>query len=150
MRISDKKTEEDHDAIISKLKQHIEKQHAEILKMKSQITKEWNLRKEMEAAHETSKRGILTEQKRLISDQKRVLSRIRNSESSVQRSLDEAKEHFRKEKAHLTEVIKALVRSKQNLQLKYDVLLKKLSLQSISSRKSKVKKQGKSYCKFLK
>ena len=91
----------------------------------------------------TSKRGILAEQKRLVSDQKRVLSRIRNSESSVQRSLDEAKEQFRKEKAHLTEVIKAMVRSKQNLQLKYDVLLKKLSLQSISSRKSKVKKHGK-------
>ena len=95
----------------------------------------------MEAAHETSNRGILAEQNAWSAIKKSLVA-IRNSESSAM-ILDEAKEHFRKEKAHLTEVIKAMVRSKQNLQLKYDVLLKKLSLQSISSRKSKVKKHGK-------
>ena len=63
------------------------------------------------------------------------MSRLRNSENSIQRSVEESKQQFRKEKKHLSEVINALVRSKQELQLKYDVVLKKLSLQNISSKK---------------
>ena len=63
------------------------------------------------------------------------MSRLRSSENSIQRSVEESKQQFRKEKKHLSEVINALVRSKQELQLKYDVVLKKLSLQNISSKK---------------
>ena len=81
------------------------------------------------------KKSILEQQKRLVNDQKRVMSRLRSSENSIQRSVEESKQQFRKEKKHLSEVINALVRSKQELQLKYDVVLNKLSLQNISSKK---------------
>ena len=74
----------------------------------------------------SSKKSILEQQKRLVNDQKRVMSRLRSSENSIQRSVEESKQQFRKEKKHLSEVINALVRSKQELQLKYDVVLKKI------------------------
>jgi hypothetical protein len=127
--------EDDDATIILKLKTYVKKQNDEMIKLKSQITKSWNLRKKMEASHNSSRKNILDEQKRLVNDQKRVLSRLRSSENSVQRSVEETKKQFRKEKKHLSEVINALVRSKQDLQLKYDVVLKKLSLQSISTKK---------------
>ena len=128
-------SDDDNDTIIMKLKAYVTKQNEEITKLKAQITKSWQLRKKMEATHESSKKSILEQQKRLVNDQKRVMSRLRSSENSIQRSVEESKQQFRKEKKHLSEVINALVRSKQELQLKYDVVLKKLSLQNISSKK---------------
>ena len=111
-------SDDDNDTIIMKLKAYVTKQNEEITKLKAQITKSWQLRKKMEATHESSKKSILEQQKRLVNDQKRVMSRLRSSENSIQRSVEESKQQFRKEKKHLSEVINALVRSKQELQLK--------------------------------
>ena len=51
-------SDDDNDTIIMKLKAYVTKQNEEITKLKAQITKSWQLRKKMEATHESSKKAF--------------------------------------------------------------------------------------------